>query len=264
MWIDYFGYEIAEIEDSLIIKGHDPDSGKIIFYVPCGPLDHKSFLNYVSNYCCSQGVNADVIFPVERFIDSQCDTNGVDYNARTDWMEYLYNASTMSGFSGRKMEKKRNHLNFFKNNYSPYEIEEINKDNIPEIISYTYAFEMVHEDSELALYECSQVIEVLRNYEYYPFIGIAVRKKGNIIGYSFGEIIHDTFFAHVEKGDTAYRGIYQLLASEMTKRALIENPDIQYINREEDMGDENLRLSKESYHPTLLLDKVITEIRINK
>lgn len=178
----------------------------------------------------------------------------------TDWMEYVYDADKMAGFAGRKMEKKRNHLNFFVNNYSPFEIESIGPSNISELIAFTLAFDTVHDDSELAQYESRQVIEVLKHYGDYPFEGIAVRKDGRVIGFSFGETIGDTFFAHVEKGDIAYRGIYQILASRMTQCATSRHPEVRYVNREEDMGDESLRRSKESYHPSLLIDKKKIEL----
>ena len=51
---------------------------------------------------------------------------------------------------------------------------------------------------------------------------------------------------HFEKADDDYRGLYQVICSEFCKRLPEE---IVYVNREEDMGLENLRKAKEALRP---------------
>lgn len=253
MWVEYFDYEIAFVEESLVIKGRNPENNELIFYAPCGNMDPDRFRELVGNYCKACGEKGAILHSEEITADAQIQP--FEEYCITDWMEYLYEIEKFETFAGRKMEKKRNHLHFFLNNYAPFEVERISEANAAELISFSLGFDAMHDDSELARYECRQVIDVLRNFGRYPFEGIAVRKDGRIIGYAFGEIVGDTFFEHAEKGDIAYRGIYQFLASEISRRIHEKYPEVRYLNREEDMGDESLRLNKQSYHPALYICK---------
>ena len=76
-----------------------------------------------------------------------------------------------------------------------------------------------------------------------------------IVAFTLGEVIGDTLYVHIEKmsHDIAGAGetINRLFASMMTTI----HPSVQYINREEDVGDPGLRHAKESYHPLELLKK---------
>ena len=260
MWVEYFDYEIAVVEDSLIIKGRDPESGKLIFYQPCGTLNIGRYCEMVAAFCAAHNEHGLILSTSSRNPEEHDDTRSGHCERVEAWKEYLYDIERFVSFGGRKMEKKRNHLNFFINNYSPFDIEPISTDNIAELIAFTLAFSSVHADSELANYECRHVVGVLHNFDLYPFEGLAIRKDGHIIGYTFGEVIGDTCFVHAEKADIAYRGIYQLLAAQMAKLIAGKYPEVRFLNREEDMGDESLRLSKESYHPCLYIDKNKIEI----
>ncbi len=68
------------------------------------------------------------------------------------------------------------------------------------------------------------------------------------------------FDVRFEKADTAYDGSYPMISREFVRHLLEKYPDLQYINREEDMGQENLRKAKLSYKPAILLEKfIVTE-----
>lgn len=258
MWVDYYDYEMAIFNESLFIRGKDPVSGNMIYYRPIGPLmeDESIRLIYENS---PEICNTKVLLPFETLCD---DDTASGISCDTDLREYLYPIDRFLHFSGKKMEKKRNHLNFFNNNYPEASVEPISAANAEGLIEFTRKFAAEHEDSSLCIYENTQTINVLKDFDFYPFEGIAIRLDGNIIGYTFGEKIGDTFFVHVEKGDICYRGIYQALASQMSQVVNQRYPDVKYLNREEDMGDESLRQSKMSYHPTLFVNKRIIRIAV--
>lgn len=255
MWTDYFDYKYAEIDNSLIIMGHLPEDDIFLFYQPRGDIEYGVFKDLVTVYCNENDITGIILEPIES--DSSVDVlTSYEENEFIDsWKEYLYDIDKFCAFSGRSMEKKRNHLNYFVNNFSPYEVVVITEDLIAELIAYTIRFNGVHRDNELANYECGQVIEVLSKFRQYSFEGIALRKNNEIIGFSMGEKIGDTFFVHIEKGDIAMRGAYQAIASHLARYVADKYPDVKYLNREEDMGDESLRRSKESYHPSMFIYK---------
>ena len=75
---------------------------------------------------------------------------------------------------------------------------------------------------------------------------------------SCGEIVGDTLIIHIEKADIEFDGAYQKLVSEYAKMYVTES--VQYINREEDLGDPGMRQSKENYHPVKLLEKYLVKV----
>ncbi len=253
MWTEYYEYEFAEFNGTLFLRGKDPESGETIYYSPLGllPLEtsKRLIIKDAANFPKSR-----MLIPIESEANAGTDSEN-NYDEKLK--EYLYPIERFLHFAGKKMEKKRNHLNYFLHNYDNAVIENISPANIGELIRFTYRFSSAHEATGLSMYENLQTIKVLEDFESYPFEGIAIRLNGEIIGYTFGEKIGDVFFAHVEKGNIEFRGVYQALASFMSLEVNKKYPDVKYLNREEDMGDESLRQSKESYHPTLIVNKSV-------
>ncbi len=59
---------------------------------------------------------------------------------------------------------------------------------------------------------------------------------------------------HIEKALRDFSGAYQTLA--MCFAESMKLPGVNFINRQDDTGDEGLRKSKLSYKPCALLDKI--------
>lgn len=260
MWTELYDYRIAECLGSLFITGIQAGSDARVFYQPRGPVSAREFRRLVADYCSRHDSDGIMLHPVEYEPGAADELRLAALETVNEWREYLYPVERFATFAGRKMEKKRNHLNFFVNNHPGFEVETISDDMADELISFTLAFNAEHSDNPIAAYECRQVMEVLRNYSSYPFHGIAIRVDGRIVGYTFGEKAGDAFVIHAEKGDVALRGIYQVLASRLAQSVMERYPDVTLLNREDDMGSEALRRSKMSYHPSLFIDKRIERI----
>ena len=72
-------------------------------------------------------------------------------------------------------------------------------------------------------------------------------------GFIIGEALNtDTFCLHFAKASKNYHGIYEFMFNDTAKRL---QSQYKYLNLEEDMGNKNLRRTKDSYGPELLLKK---------
>ena len=68
-------------------------------------------------------------------------------------------------------------------------------------------------------------------------------------------ITSDTFCVHFEKAIPDMQGAFPVINRELVRAVLLAHPTVRWINREDDMGLENLRAAKLSYHPVALLKK---------
>lgn len=258
MWVDYFNYKFCILHDTLFVKSDVNSFDCDLFYYPIGSMDEEAALSLIRSYCHTNRRKAMIMVPLE--LATGVDIPDFSSGKSLDfWAEYIYDINSFLSFAGKKMEKKRNHLNFFMKNYE-FTIEEISNKNKDELIAFTQDFESDHACEDVALYENEKVISTLRDYDKYNYNGILIRINGSIAGYSFGEVIGDTCFVHVEKADISYRGIYQAVSSMLSRLIHERYPEVRYLNREEDMGDESLRKSKLSYHPVMTVCKYIFPI----
>ena len=171
-----------------------------------------------------------------------------------DWFDYLYEKEPMLLLAGRKYGTPRNHINKFKKLYPDWSFRKITDSDIESLIEFTEKFSFNSEKDESAMKELEICIDVLKHHEKYRMAGGFLTVNDTIVGYSFGEIIGDTLFVHIEKADVSFHGAYQMLTNSFL-REFASGDEVKYVNREEDCGDEGLRKSKLSYHPVELIEK---------
>jgi len=257
MWRDYFSVEYAIYNDTVIFKAKVKYYNEITaFSFPLG-RDVYGSIEKIIEYCqinelpvafCT--VTCEDIKMIESVF------NNFKLQKESDWSDYIYISSDLVSLSGRKYSGQRNHINYFKNTYDDYSFEEISKENITDVKNfYVRLSSDLIFTNEIAVEEHHKTIEVLDNYDIYNLPGGLLRAGRDIVAFSIGEIINDVLFIHIEKADIKVRGAYQMINNEFAKHFVTD--DITYINREEDVGDEGLRISKLSYHPHEIVDKYI-------
>ena len=192
--------------------------------------------------------------------------DAVDPQHDRDDDDYIYLKEELVSLSGRKLHQKKNHLNFFLRNYN-FTYEEATPEMIPEIREYIrskneYKLGETPEEWKDILELENAAIDELLNFVGKGLLTGVIRIGGKIVAVTMGEFARSTdkatVIVHVEKADDRIRGLYQAINNEFCKRLPEETV---YVNREEDMGMENLRRTKLSYKPYMMGEKYSTFVK---
>lgn len=262
MWHRFFNMSFCIVDEMLLIK-MQYKSETPYFCIPVGPGSLDDALEALRN-CCKEERH-DLVFAAvpQAALSSLHKIFGepllVEENR--DWFDYLYLADELRNLAGKKFRTPRNHINRFKRSYPDYRFVRITMENISLVRHFYSEYAPANTpEGEFPEAESAAVAELLDEYfDRFEAIGYYLEIKGQIAGFAIGEIINDTFFVHIEKASLLWHGSYQMLVNGV---ALLTPENIQYINREEDVGIEGLRKSKLSYNPTELLAKYTVRVSI--
>lgn len=257
MWADYFRYEYAIFQDTLFMKGvSEIDSSELAFSLPLGTLPLEEAVEVLRVYCRQVDKQLVLSAVPEEAMKELSARYSCTVCKLQDWTDYLYDAALLSTLTGSLYHKKRNHVSKFRRLYPDAVYERIDQTNIDEVLAFFRYYKQQYDKlSPLFQNEMEMTAYVLRNFPIFGFIGAVLKVNGATIGFTIGEIIGDTLYVHIEKADKTYDGVYETLNMSFAGDVLEHYPEVKYINREEDVGDEGLRKAKLSYHPIGLLHK---------
>jgi hypothetical protein len=157
----------------------------------------------------------------------------------------------MSTYPGRRLHKKRNLLKQFVGAYR-HEALPLTNDRIPDAL---FVLEDWMRESGLVPGETDYgpCREALQLYEELVLCGGIIYADGQPAGFVLGEEVNDeTFVLHFAKARTAFKGVYQYLFNSFAR---VLPPKYRFLNLEQDLDKENLRVFKSSYVPDALLPK---------
>jgi hypothetical protein len=239
------------------VKGFSEiDLSETAFSIPIGKLDISTSIEILKNYCLQNKLKLILsAVPEEALasINAACPFRSVRLD---NWSDYLYDVEKLANLSGKAYNKKRNHVNKFMQTYPDSVFERIDESNLPETVSFFQYFNSQYEKQNPLFYNEAKMTEyVLNHYNRFNFIGALIKIDNKVAGFTIGEILADTLYTHIEKASRYYEGIYETLGMKFAKHIMESYPNVKYVNKEDDAGDEGLRKSKLSYHPLLILTK---------
>ncbi|HEY6872485.1 MAG TPA: DUF2156 domain-containing protein [Geobacteraceae bacterium] len=190
----------------------------------------------------------------ESFVARYGHTSGLEMREDRDSFDYLYVREEMAELPGNRYHKKKNRINYFVARHE-YLVEPYGERHRQGCLGLLDQWVRVHADiesSSLAL-ETEANREALEMAGTLGLEGLVALVGGEIKGFVLGERLNrETSVCLFEKADPFLEGLYQLVDREFNRLLFT---DCTYVNREQDLGEPNLRRSKLSYHPVELVKK---------
>lgn len=176
------------------------------------------------------------------------------YHTDRDHFDYVYHIDDLAELKGRKYQRKRNHLNRFWQEHPDCQAVPLTVSLLPqvrELVAQWYENRLQADPTADFHMEKAAVKRAMDHFEELGMEGMVLVQDGQLLAMTMGSrIFPDTFDVNFEKAidPAAYPAINNAFARHIREI----HPDIQYLNREDDMGLEGLRKAKLAYNPQLL------------
>lgn len=237
-------------------------SEKSVYPYPVGEGDPKAALDAIRQDAAGRGIvctltcmSAEDCETLERLYPGE-----FDIRADRDSYDYVYNIGDLAELRGKRLQKKRNHLNNFMRIHPRCRIYPLNDgstQSIREMLDRWYArkFREGEADRDLHL-EQAAVSRALQHRKTLDMEGIFLEDNGEILAMTLGSFLsRDTFDVQFEKALPDVEGAYTAVNQMFAKTLREKYPDLRYLNREDDLGAPGLRQAKLSYYPAFFNEK---------
>jgi uncharacterized protein len=250
IWRDHYGVTWSSFQNYLLFCFEKQDFG--LQPMGSGPLLEVTgiFLEYLKN----KFGNASIERADKRLADELAKDTAFSIELLRDHFDYVYRSDDLINLAGRKFHSQRNHLNTF-NAHHDYEYSDITHEHISGCLETAEKWckkRSCEEDISLAG-ELEAIKSAFNNFEALQIKGGVIKIDGKIEAFTLGELLNEsTAVIHIEKADQDVRGLYTVINQQFAEHKL---SDVPYINREQDLGEPQLRRAKESYRPDHMVEK---------
>ena len=252
MWRHEYEPQICFTDNRLLVGNPDWE----MFSYPKGDGDVTQSIELLLEYAHSKGDKLVIRGLTDKTLSEFLPLYGDRFEIAEDRdnADYLYTADKLCNLAGRKLSAKRNHINKFERN-GDYEYVRITSDNLDAARDFVAEFYKEKNDPELAS-EAIAINCMFDNYDALGFMAGLLYQNDRPVAFSAGTMLDpECCDVHFEKALPNVEGAYTMINREFARMACELHPEIQYFNREEDMGLEGLRKAKLSYYPDILLMK---------
>jgi uncharacterized protein len=242
-------YDVIMDKD-VFIRGRSYDGAK--YLMPAGDVRTID-----PDYLREMMQDVDFLFPLPEEWLGHFSPDLFDVTFSKGDADYVYTVEKMSTYKGRNLHKKRNLLKQFLEGYG-HDALPLTNDRIVDARSilkdWLETMGGRGEDTDYA-----PCLEALDRYEELVLCGGIYYADNEPAGFLLGEELNDeTFVLHFAKAKVKFKGVYQYMFNNFAK---ILPPRYRYLNLEQDLDKENLRVFKSSYVPDALIRKARVSIK---
>ena len=169
-----------------------------------------------------------------------------EFSEDREFADYIYSAEKLETLSGKKLHAKRNYVNRFCAGRE-WSFRELEQGDFPACLELLRHWHEGEQDEDI-IGEHEAIVRCFEHYGELDLAGGVLFVDGELAAFAVGERISaDTADVHFEKAVAGIDGAYAMINRELVRLMRARWPELEYINREDDMGLENLRQAKLSY-----------------
>ena len=250
--------EIAFIHGCVAFFAHY--QGRSVYPYPIGNGDKKAVLEAILADAQERGIPCRIggISPADRHELGNLMPGRFYCREDRDGADYVYTVEALADLRGNKLQRKRNHVNRFRAAYPDYQVEPITEDNLEDAAHLVYNWYKNKQETTGGDFLLEQIAmdRAFSHFTQLGLFGLLLSVDGEYIAMTMGSRMNrDTVDVHFEKARDDIDGSYAAINSEFARYIRDTFPEIQYLNREDDMGLEGLRKAKLSYQPHHMMEK---------
>ncbi len=265
LWSDYFG-ELGRAGEFL--TQHASWRGREVYLYPAGRGDVREAIEAIRQDAAERG-GPMRLRSLTNETKQELETlypGRFDFKPCRNSFDYIYTVEELSELHGKKLQSKRNHCNRFEDEFPDWFTAPITDDNLPQCRQMLQSWYQMHEPAvnereldQLQL-EKAALERAFAHFDELEMDGLLLSDGERIIAFSIGSRMNETYYdVGFEKAFSDVNGAYAMINREFSRMIAEKYPQVQFLNREDDMGSEGLRRAKESYQPTLLLEKYVAD-----
>lgn len=256
IWREYYHVQYAISDNRALLFLMEKDGEPFSAMPMCKEEDLPHYFQEITDY-----FNQVLKKPLRIYIADEdavkylnLDPEKFEVREEEDLKDYLYDAQAMRTLAGKKLHKKKNHLNSFLREYEGrYEYRTLycsGRDDVLEFLDKWWENKVESPEYERQLeYEVMGVHDILKNCAMHHARMAGIYIDGKLKAFTIGtyNALEKMAVIHIEKADPNIKGLYQFINQQFLIHAYTE--ELVLVNREDDVGMEGLRQAKMSYYP---------------
>ena len=251
--------KVAIFHDHLV--GFSQFDRKSVYLFPVGAGDKRAVLDAIIEDARERGIPCRIVGLLREDcaeLEALC-PGKFHYHFDRNSFDYVYDINDLADLKGRKFQRKRNHLNRFREQNPQHRLEPITQENLPEVVELVERWyelrlqENPHGDYHM---ERAALEKALEQRQALELEGLLLYVGDTPVAMTMGSRINQsTFDIHFEKALDIADGAYAAINNGFARHLREKYPMLRFLNREDDMGIEGLRKAKLSYNPDHMVEK---------